>query len=263
MVYAYVGAALAVGLLIGVIALAIVWMSRKVTKDIRQRTVSLISSYDALLEKKSEELHRSEQESEAETETESVRKKEYVSYDKPAVQRISSVQDEKIVLNYAEIMNSSTYMGADYGAVYKIIRNGFTSNPEQAIAEHVSYTGQQGPATKILNELDYETIYKMSILDRDEQVSLLEESLEGEQKVLFDEFCASHRQFSIIEFYEYLQSVAVTEPRRAVLYVSPRDAGRAYPGSVDVVVDETICEGFQIETDNKIYDYSIKEREIV
>lgn len=39
-------------------------------------------------------------------------------------------------------------------------------------------------------------------------------------------------------------------------------SGNEYPDGVEVIVDPDICEGFQIEFNNTLYDYCIKGREL-
>ena len=251
MIYAYIGAALAVGLLIGIIALAIKWMSYRVTRNISRKTVGLISAYDELLEIKSEELQKKTEEVSEDTVT------------SVAVPEKKDPENDRLILNYAELMNSSTYLGADYGTVYKRIREGFSTKPEEAIMKHVRGIPEEGPAAQLLKELDYETVYRLSTLGRDRQLEVLGQSLEGSQLKLLESFCDTHKNFSVIEFYDYLKTEAEKEPHKATIYVSGRDACRRYPESVNVVVDEDICEGFRIEADNTIYEYSIKEREMV
>lgn len=253
MVFGYIGAALAVGILIGVIALAIGWMSKRVTDNINRRTLGLISSYDELLNKKSMELRRLEQNAPVRTAAPSP-----VVNLKPAEKT-----DDAVIMNYAELMSSSTYLGNDYGSIYKKIRDGFNIRPEDAIAACVTPVYQSGPATQLLQELDYDTVYRLSSLSREEQYVLMAENLFGAQRDLLDKFMVGRKSFSSIDFYDFLQIEAVSEPHKATLYVSQRDADKYYPGDVNVVVNDDICEGFQIEADNKLYEYSIKEREIM
>ena len=58
----YVAAAAAIGLLIGFVTLSIGWLRKNVMHSIRNKTLSLLDTYDDLLEEKSRELSRLERE---------------------------------------------------------------------------------------------------------------------------------------------------------------------------------------------------------
>ncbi|MBQ9648398.1 MAG: hypothetical protein IJV43_08575, partial [Oscillospiraceae bacterium] len=78
---------------------------------------------------------------------------------------------------------------------------------------------------------------------------------------VLEDYAAVALRFDCIAFYDALKAGAAAEPGPAKLRVAPQDV-KLYPAWLDVTVDEDICEGFQVELDNVLYDYAIKTREI-
>ena len=118
-----------------------------------------------------------------------------------------------------------------------------------------------GPATKLLEELSYDTVFRLSTLAGEDQRTVLEESLSGDALELLKDYCGSHAQFQSIAFYDHLQALAALEPQRPRLWVSPGYRG-AVPEGMELIEDPDICEGFQIEAAGSIYDYCVKGREL-
>ena len=262
MVYAYVAAALVIGLLIGVISLAIYWMARKVTHDINQRTRQLISAYDEILNRKSEELKRlSAQVSE---EKAAASRPEAGGGEKTVV-----VIDDTAVVKVADIMNASNYRENGTDEVYRTIRDGIVENPLDALRKHAPYVfdtagtkNSVSAVEELLKALDFDTVYELSLLPGEEQLSVLSESLSGEQLAILRGFAEGKDRFSVIDFCDELRSRAYTEQKKPTLFIPKRDESRRFPSGVNVVVDDSICEGFILEADNKLYDYSVRGREI-
>ena len=258
MLYAYIGVALVIGLLIGFVTLSIIWLSRRVSQDIRSKTVDVISSYDALLDKRRVELAALE---------EKIRDAQVPEPETKAAEPVKPERSDmpaNSMLSAAERIGNTSYLASDISDTYRRIRSAFNMQPEEALRKitgESTYHPQIGPATKLLQELPYETVFKLSILSEEEQKELLESVISGEGRELLDAYCAAHKRFNAIGFYDYLTGVSEMEPKRPKLHVSPLYAGE-HPQDVDVVVDADICEGFQIEADNVLYDYCIKGKEL-
>lgn len=258
MLYAYVGAAAVVGLLIGFVLLCVIWISRKVSEGIRMKTIDLVSAYDTLLETRSRELAEVEE-----------KIKQYQNASGPAETEAASVQTSGCVtpsgsiLNAAERIGTAAYRDASVSMTYQKIKGAFQTEPTEILRSLQKEAGTQvsGPATLLLAELPYDTVYQLSTLPGEEQSRILRESLNDDALVLLKDYQAAHRNFSAIGFYDYLQAAAAMEPQPPRLRVSPLEQ-RMCPDGVEVIVDPDICEGFQIEFNNTLYDFCIKGREL-
>lgn len=258
MLYAYIGAAAVVGLLIGFVLLCVIWISRKVSDGIRMRTIDLISAYDTLLEVRSRELAEAE---------EKIKQRRNASEAAEPVavpnQSSESVAPNGSILNAAERIGATGYRDAAIGGTYRKIKNAFRADPAEVLQLLQKTVEKQaaGPATALLSALPYDIVYRLSTLPGETQSQILQESLSDDGLALFHDYQAAHKQFSAIGFYDYLQSAAAMDPQPPRLRVSPLDRG-VYPEGVEVIVDADICEGFQIEFNNTLYDYCIKGKEL-
>lgn len=258
MLYAYVGAAAVVGLLIGFVLLCVIWISKKVSDGIRMRTIDLVSAYDTLLETRSRELAEAEE-----------KIKQYQKIPAEKVTAEGHTQDAEYtvpsgpILNAAERIGTAAYRDAAIGRTYQKIKNAFQTEPTEILRALEEEGGGRsvGPATRLLSELPYDTVYQLSTLPGEEQSQLLRECLNNDALALLDDYQMTHKTFSSIGFYDYLQAVAAMEPQRPRLRVSPLSRS-VYPDGIEVIVDPDICEGFQIEFNNTLYDYCIKGREL-
>lgn len=258
MLYAYIGAAIVVGLLIGFVLLCVIWISRKVSDGIRIKTIDLVSGYDSLLEKRSREL--------AEIEERIGQYQTSPTADRPAAepsQIPACTVSGGSILNAAERIGTAVYRDTTVGQTYQKIKSAFHLEPTVMLQSLQKAAGTQtvGTATGLLSELPYDTVYQLSMLPGDEQINILRESLSGSALSLLNDYLATHEAFSAIAFYDYLRALAAMEPQPPRLRVSPLDRG-TYPDSIEVTVDPDICEGFQIEFNNTLYDYCIKGREL-
>lgn len=258
MLYAYIGAAAVVGLLIGFVLLCVIWISRKVSDGIRIRTIDLVSAYDVLLEARSRELE--EVEAEIEQHRKALAEKDDAEgHAKDAECTVSS----GALLNAAERIGTAAYRDAALGQTYQRIKGAFRIDPAEILRalENECESQSAGPATSLLSELSYDTVYQLSTIPGQEQSQLLRECLNEDALALLDDYQATHKAFSAIGFYDYLRAAAAMEPQRPRLRVSTLSKGE-YPDGVEVIVDPDICEGFQIEFNNTLYDYCIKGREL-
>lgn len=261
MIYAYIAVALAVGLLIGLATFAVVWLAKTVGRSIRSRTLELVSAYDDILEERSRELawiERRQQSLERKPVSEKSVGRE--SYEAPG-----GAAARTALMGAVERISSAEYRDDAAARLYRKIRTGFSFSPKEALAR-VSPEGmncQPGPASSLLEELAFETMFTLSTLPSQEQYRLLQETLGSDQRTLAQEYydrCGG--QFRSLGFYDFLREKAAEEPHPPLLRVAPMTQCQDLPPQVKVVEDPSICEGFVLEADNCVFDYCIKTREI-
>lgn len=261
MIYLYIGAAVVVGLLIGFVALSVKLVAQRVSAGIRERAAELLSTYDRLIEKKSKDLERLTNEIDEKTLELAELTKEPVTA-AAAEEENREPGDASYVLNVAEMMGSAKYQDPRTGSLYQKIRANFNHDPLKTIREIAPDAGEKGPATRILEQLSYESVYKLSALPEDEQIEILRECLDVKGQDLLDDYVWRAKKFQAIQFYDHLMTMAQTEPQKVVLKVSPMQELPVMPSGVEVQVDGDICEGFIVEANNKLYDYCVRKSEI-
>ena len=263
----YLAVAIVIGLMIGFVTLCVIWTVRVVSQSIRGRSISLLSTYDGLLESRSRML----QDLKEELEQTRASLEELRKAGSPAGETVEpQIQegDPMAILKAVERVSGTEYRDKDAGAVYRRIRENFSLDPRRVIFDLALREGiaEEKRAGRLLEKLNYDTVYRLSTLPGEDQQTLLAEVLEPEERALLEEYAGLHPRFDSIGFYDFLQARAAEEPGPIYLRVSPTVAAevalRRFPSQVQVVVDQEICEGFQVEADNMLYDYCIKMREM-
>lgn len=256
----YVAAAAVIGLLIGFVTLSIGWLRKNVMRSIRNKTLSLLDTYDDLLEEKSRELSRLERELSEKGEALAVQDTVKLS----VTERIGVSADTTApaVLRAAERAGIATYRDDAVGKLYRMIRENFSfciGDVVASIDQGAKDTG--GPASQMLQALGFDTVYQLSTLREEQQVQVLRLSLDSEGVSFLEDYLAGHRTFKALEFYDYLKARAEQEHRPVRLWV-PGSTEAWGDGSIEILSDDGICEGFQVEIDDLLYDYSIRTREL-
>lgn len=260
MIFTWIAVALVLSLLIGFVTLSVLWTARSVSRSIRERSLELISAYDELLERRSRELSALD----AELERLTPGPEQAAA---PAARAAAEPEeprgDPAGMLKAAERLSATPYQSSGTGAAYRRIRENFFAPSDETVRELAERSADPPAdgAAALLDVLPFDVVFRLSTLPGEEQLSLLREAVPREQRGLLEDFAAASPRFDCIAFYDMLKARAAGEGGRVRLRVAPQDA-RAYPASLDVTVDEDICEGYQVELDNMLYDYAIKTGEI-
>ena len=180
MVYAiYIAAAAAVGLLIGFVVLSIGWLRKTVSRNIRSKTLGLLSVYDELLEKKSRDLAaRAAVSEETPGRTDSP-----VGQGPVTAAQLSAPPSLRAseLLDMAERSGGAVYRDREIGGLYLKIRENFSFRLDELLTVlDCSPREWGGPASRLLEQLDYDTVYRLSTISAEEQIQVLKEALPAE-----------------------------------------------------------------------------------
>lgn len=255
----YIGAAVIIGLLVGFVALAILWLTRSVGSSIESKTIRVISGYDDLLEEKSRELAKAQARISELTQNEEVR----ITPEKIVVENNQDGSTTNFI-NVAQRISNTVYRDGSVGEIYHKIRQGFVCDTKKIFSDLniEDKVIDEGLYTKLLKTISFDLVYKLCTLPADVQYNLLIENIPVEFKGIIEEFANDHINFDSLEFYNHAQDRAELEPKPTIIRVAPGTITQGYPKSAVVVVDNDICEGIQIEMKNTLYDFCIKTREI-
>lgn len=225
-------------------------------ENVRRKTVDLISVYDELLEKKSEELAVLESDKTA----------GLAKADNNRLDKSTELDAPVINAGLVGLAPPPKYRDSAVADLYGTIRESFSFNTEDvnSALKNISQRRSDGKA-HYEQMLDYETAFRLSSLPSEEQREILEECLSGLESEFLQEYLACERPFSALEFFDLLQEKAQMHDGRVVVRVPEHMASFTLLNDCDAVIeyDEGICEGFIIEKDGRLYDYSVKSRELV
>ena len=122
---------------------------------------------------------------------------------------------------------------------------------------------QNSVAGRLLEQLDYDTIFHLATMDANDQVAILRGALPAEEACLLEDYLAGNKTFCVLEFYDHLRALADAESKAVRLRVPVAAANtQTAQAGVEIVPDEEICEGFQMEADQVLYDYCIRAKEL-
>lgn len=223
---------------------------------IRSDMVKLVSSYDKIIERKSRELNSIKKEmSKLESKKANISESD-----------IPKVEPMAPPANKASVLKKAKYRAKDFKKGYGAIRDSFkiydTSKEEiiRAIQTSVSSENIRGDkAASLRNILSFNTVFELSEISSAEQLEILDSSLNYEDWTLLRDYCEEYqnKEFDICKFYDWLKEIANLES--STLTIRCGDYESSENG---VEYCSEICEGLQVALGNRLYDYSIKEREI-
>lgn len=238
-------------LLLGLVLLILRSLTISAGIRIRADMVRLLEAYDRIIETKSQEVRRLQKELE---------KAEL----KPVPASAASVETEAAEPSPSSapvLPNAAEYRHAAFGGSYGTVRDHFylTDQGRQTLLDQVRReergTSRGAAARALRASLSYETVYRLTMLDPEEQLRVLDTSLNDQDWTLLRDFCEErgNRAFSVTQFRDWLEERAALEGGEVRL----RDSGGPRPDG-----RPRICEGVQILVGGRLYDYSINEREI-
>lgn len=247
----FLAVAITMILLIGFVLVVLRSLTISAGIRIRADMVKLLESYDRIIETKSREIQRLQQELDAV----SAKPESTV-----AVTAGHTSEDGK-AMPAMSIPEAVEYRHATLGGSYGTIRDHFflSEQDQQTLVEQVAQeengTPRGAAAAALRQSLSYDTVFRMALLSPEEQLRLLDTSLSDEDWTLLRDFCEEQRDqpFSVTRFCDWLEERSVLESDEIRVRGSDETPSDGRP---------RICEGVQIMVGSKLYDYSINEREI-
>lgn len=243
-------------LLLLFIYLSVLIVRKKALKSVRSKTMGLISMYDDLIEAKSKELN----------ELEKIKKEnaydinKFIEEAKKAKQyNLDRKELSKTIINTAENLQVD-YRGNGTMDSYQLIRENFNLDPIATINSLNLKVTRSSKANQVLKELSFDSVYSLSSLPKDKQVEILKSLRSPAMDELVDRFIEENKEFDIIQFYEFVKNDAYYKNELLTVRV-PRSFNKPING-VNLVYDDDIAEGFQVENGSKLYDYSIQKRDV-
>lgn len=114
---------------------------------------------------------------------------------------------------------------------------------------------------KLLETLNFNTVYQLETLSSEEQLMILDETLAKEEQEIFLEYVRMLEdpfRFEILSFMDWLRFQKSQEDPVLYVYTGEKDEKLENVGEqVQVCYDQTICEGMRLVYQNQVYDYSI------
>ena len=251
---AFIAVAVIMLVLLCLVVLIIRSLSVGASIKVRSDMAGLLKSYDNLIDARNAEISKLQDEIDN-----LKRKKLNLVAENSPVQIVTS--EEKSAPSSTTVLASANYRTSTLGGDYDMIRSAFGLTEDQknmicnAVLQQAEQQRLRGELAKNLKaQFSMDTIFNLSLMSSEEQLSLLDDNLNDRDWVLLRDYVEENGQagFDIAAFCTWLDEIAQFESTDIELRSSESSIGEG-----------KLCEGIQIVLGNTLYDYGINESEIV
>ncbi|MFI3172802.1 MAG: hypothetical protein R3Y58_10640 [Eubacteriales bacterium] len=229
-------------------------ISAVVGNQIKKDTYRIFASYDEILEEKSRELERIESRIQGQSISETT---------------VSILQDGKtstpIVARAKRKKYNPEYLNENFAVEYHSVAKTFAISPEKVITNigRMKDDSRGKLAESVLEKISYDTVYEMLALSKESQWELLQDILEVEEKEFVLTLAPSSENFDLLELYNELKMQK--KYNNETLFVKTSRMNKNFeelPEDLEITLDTKLCKGVQVISGDKMYDFSIGERDI-
>ena len=156
----------------------------------------------------------------------------------------------------------------DFFRDYRKIRESFQVSQEQVIAQippqEESMVACYHRVCSTLDKLSFDNLYEISSLSEANQLIVLEEILDEEEKTLLFEYReAENSSFDCAKFYTYLKNKKAECDDTIYCFTGTEVVvDGSGEGRVRLCTDPEVLEGFQLLHGGKLYDYGVRSSEL-
>lgn len=229
-----------------------------VGRQIRKETQKLFAAYEPLLVEKSKELRDLEQKL-SEIQPQSI-------LEVPETKQ-ATMGPVAVVHSGGETHRNRAYRNPLFAEGYRSVQGRFTIEPETVIAKVADNKTIEEKkvaiAVWIVENISFDTVYRLSSLLSEMQWQVLWETMNAEIQPIFKALAGEKEAFQIVDFYHDMKTIYTYETGKMFVRTGgEKDDFTDMSDQVVTVLDPTICQGVQIVTGNKMYDFSIGKRDI-
>ena len=167
--------------------------------------------------------------------------------------------------DYLKIKQGS-YRDSDFTANYRHIRQSFDFDREACVRSVAASLPPHDPAEAcraLLGRFSLEDTYQLSTLEAEQQLGILADVLNAQEADIVKQYSAGAERFEFYEFLAWLESRVFELSGEVIVRTGRQD--ESYDGidrRVRTEYDQNVCEGIYIVTGGRIYDFSLRDREI-
>lgn len=183
---------------------------------------------------------------------------------------LESLKDTSSKNNYTfdksiiDIMTDADYKEKYFSDLQKKIDNEFDIDYEKIILEFIEQNVDDKDyftASKIKEKFSSKLIYKIEN-ELDLEKAILDE-LDEDEKYIFYEFKKQNKVKKLNDFLNYLDElIAITSPYIEIQVASSKQNYNHLSKYIKTVVNDSIYKGIKIIYKNKVYDFSLNERNV-
>ena len=250
----YIAVVILLLVLIGFVLVVIKTLANSASSRIRHDLNRVLTDYNELIEKKTEEYHSWL----PKIEELNLLKKSKEDFSGSSFKQ-SAVASLQSAANFVGtgVMHRDKALADGYEAIKTEFR-GINDNLDAVLAAAKAETVSTalGKASKnIVSAMSYASVYDLCTEEPEAQLDFFRKVLSEEDMVALNGFLETNAgEFDTVTFYDWLKANAAEE----------QETPSVRSGSTDTnaVFEPSICEGYQVVSGGKLYDYSISKRDI-
>ncbi len=180
----------------------------------------------------------------------------------------SNKEDKKIAFdtNIIELLNSAKYQDKSLLEVNKFIDDNFVVNYEELIKDFLSLCDENKNYEFCLNlrgKFTSDVIYELKSMTSLEQDEKIKKMLNSKEYKVYEAFCLVVSEKSVDNFIGYLdQLVDLNNPKITILVGNKSENYDHLSEYINTVFNDKIYRGIKIIYRNKVYDFSLSERNV-
>ena len=162
-------------------------------------------------------------------------------------------------------IDKTSYKDNEFKDNYKNVKEEMNFNRADVILDVIDSTNEEEDKLakaikKINDDFDFETIYQLSTVSDNLQLSILNDVFDDYQRQFLNKYLIGlgTKKFDVVTFFNYVKEQAKLVDEN--FYIKTGSYEESYDDLGDNVVtvhDENIVEGIKVVHKNKMYDYSI------
>lgn len=228
---------------------------RKINTQTKLYFVDKLQEYDYLINQKEEKLNLINQE---------IREKELKNVDNSVSTKKKTYEFDYQII---DLLNKTQYQDKNIFELNKKIDEKFNIDYVALLnkfLEKVTDDGTYQFCINFKNKFTSDLVYKLKIMDIDEQKKCLEELLDKNEYRIYNLYLEmAGKQASVDGFMEYLNELMDLNSPNVMVYVGSKTENYDYLSKyIKTVYSKDIYKGIRIIYRKRIYDYSLNERNV-
>ena len=231
---------------------------RRTVKTINNQTklyfVDKLQEYDYIIEKKEKQLENIEKE---------IKEK---GSQKEEKELFESNNNYEFDYNIIDLINKTKYQDKNVFALNRKIEEKFNLDYEKIIKEFIKKAEQNNQfefCEKIKNKFTSDEIYLLKSLTKQKRDERIKEILNSQEYKIYNLYIEINKNNNIDGFIDYLNEIIDLNDPKITVYVGDKSQNFNYiDKNIQTVFKRDIYKGIKIKYHNKIYDYSLNERNV-
>lgn len=165
-----------------------------------------------------------------------------------------------------DLLNKTKYQDKNIFEINKMIDEKFDIDYIGIIKEFLKNIHDDGTykfVTELRNKFTSNTIYQLKILTEQEQMELLKKNLNSKEQQIYKAYLKVNNKHNIDSFIDYLNELIDLNNPNITIYVGDKTENYDHLSNyIKTIYSKDIYKGIKIIYKNKIYDYSLNERNV-